>query len=262
MSTRKNATKIIRDEPSFRGLTRTTFRWLCELELNNSTEWVSANEDALRRYLGEPFAQFLETTSAAFAADGQELQGGRRTMFRMRRDLRFTSDMRPLHCFVRGVWSQDGRKIGCRGAIEARLDHTGGCLTAGSFLQPPEALRALRMGMVAQRDRFLSIVQELAKDGIPLASDGMLKRQPRGFDLTPDDELSAFLRMQTPQVKRRMPKASWLSGKAVNEALHFARRTRPWRLFQTSILATVPERIVRPPRSPSCARATSGSRPS
>ena len=234
----------------FTGISPRAFRLLAELDGNNERAWVRAHRHDLDRWLRQPFVRYLEATTKRLAAQGHALSGGAATMFRMQRDLRFTRDKRPVHPHVEGVFSEGQRRIGSRAAIHVRLDRSGGFLAAGSFLQPSEAVRALRESMVAREARVLEIVDRLASADVAIVSDKSLKNAPRGFECDGGGALGELLRMRTPTAKFALTRSCWRSGDVVERTALFADVVRPWLLFQKEALRDVPWSTPRPPRRP------------
>jgi uncharacterized protein (TIGR02453 family) len=225
------------------------FTLLRKLAANNVADWVRDNAGELDTKLRAPFLRFVEAVSARLADEGLNLAGGADTVFRMRRDLRFTRDRRPLHEHVEAVFSRDRGRVGCRGALHVRLDTGGGFLAAGSFLQPATAVHALREAMVGRKRSFLRIASDLDRAGCPLESDESLTLPPRGFSDVTNERLGAFLRMKQPLARRALTRAEWRSGDAVEATVEFARSTRRWIMFQREALSGVPDVVARPPRS-------------
>ena len=85
------------------GFTERSFGLLRELRENNETAWFHEHREQFRQYLLEPFEQLLEEASDRLAASDHPLRGGRRTMFRLNRDVRFSADKSPYTCQVSGL---------------------------------------------------------------------------------------------------------------------------------------------------------------
>ncbi|MEM9800207.1 MAG: DUF2461 family protein [Planctomycetota bacterium] len=234
----------------WQGIPAAAFTLLGKLERNNDAAWARDHSNALATDLRAPFIAFLEAASRRLTAAGSDLEGGAQTTFRMRRDLRFTTDRRPLHEHVEGMLSRGRRRIGCRGAIHVRLDRSGGFLRAGSFLQPAEGRRALREAMLSRRRSFLSIVRALEAAEIRVESRTELQRVPRGFEVAGGERLAPYLRMNEPVAEVTLTRAEWRDGSAIERVVEFAARTRRWLMFQREALADVPDLVLRPPRSP------------
>lgn len=233
----------------FEGIPAAGMTLLRKLADNNDAEWARENGERLRTQLRDPFVRYLETVSARFAEEGIRLEGGADTTFRMRRDLRFTQDRRPLHEHVEGVLSPDRVRIGARAAIHVRLDRRGGFLSAGSFLVSPRVRDRLREVMVVRDRLFLRIARTLEEDGTPIRSEASLKRSPRGYEDYVDGPLGPYLRMQDPVARMELRVKDWRSGDVVERTVEFARRTHRWRLFQTEAIESLPVDTPRPPRS-------------
>lgn len=225
----------------------TSFGLLAELAEGPGADWWEANGDALEHHVLAPLAATLESASESLAEAGEDLRGGRGTLFRVRRDPRFLRGAPPLRPHCDGVLSPGGRRIGSRGSILVRVDAGGGMLAAGSFLLGADGRRALRGAMAAREDRYLAIAAELESAGAPLASEGALVRAPRGFEEAADGPLGPHLRMEEPLARAPLTRAAWRRGDVVDRIACFARATRALRLFHREALDGVPD-APRPPR--------------
>jgi uncharacterized protein (TIGR02453 family) len=225
---------------------------LREIEENNEPEWARAHGAAIEERLVRPFAAVLEAVSARLAREGGDLarlSGGRDTVFRVRRDLRFTSDRRPLHERVEGMLSRDRVRIGARAAIQVRLDRGGGYLSAGTFL-PSAAVRfALREVMEVREPLFRRIARELEAAGAPLWTAKHLARAPRSFEHLADGPLGPYLRMVDPVARMDLRVKDWRGGEVVARAVEFARTTRRWLMFQREAFEGLRDEVPWPPRA-------------
>ena len=227
----------------------TSFRLLAELAEGPGVEWLTENADALERGVLAPLAATLEEATERLRAAGEDLEGGRGTIFRVRKDPRFLRGAPPLHPHCDGVLSPGGRRIGTRGSILVRVDATGGALAAGSFLLGADGLRALRRAMVAREERYLEIAATLERDGAPLRSNDSLVRAPRGFEAAAQGPLGPHLAMKAPLARAPLSRSAWTRGGVVDRLVRFAEVTRALRLFHREALEGV-RGAPRPPRSP------------
>lgn len=215
-----------------------------ELARQKSFEWMRAERSRVHRSLRDPFLEFLRAVTQRLGYAGFDLEGNERTLFRLHRDQRFHRDARPFHGHIEAVFAKDSQRIGARASIHVRLDPSGGFLRAGSFLQPPEALRALRDAMVAREERFLDIAGAMEQRGCGLVAKRLLKRAPRGFGDVTNSTLAEYLRMVDPTAEQRMSRDDWATGQAVDKVVQFATVCRPWLLFvQEAFIRTEPSRL-------------------
>ncbi len=226
-------------------MTTRSMKWLRALRDEGSRDWMRQHHAEFQQHVQAPFLRIVVEASQRLEAAGLGLRGGPGTVFRIARDVRFSADKRPFHGHVEAVLSPAGTRRQTRAAIHMRCDLDGGFLRAGSFFQPPAAVRALRASIVAREGRFLEIVDELSLEqrrGARLAwvSDHALKRGPRGFEAHAEGPLAPFLRAQQPLIEQRLTQRAWTAGSIVDEILHFAVRVRPWLLFSAEALAALP----------------------
>lgn len=66
-----------------------------ELEADDDRDWYGEHEREPEAEMREPFARILEATTAKLARTALPLQGSRKSMFRMHRDVRFSANGPP-----------------------------------------------------------------------------------------------------------------------------------------------------------------------
>lgn len=218
-------------DTAFAGMPRDAFSVLEELREQESFDWMREHRARVNESLRDPFLHFLSAVTRRLKEEGFDLEGNERTLFRLHRDQRFLRDKRPFHGHIEAVFAQESQRVGTRASIHVRLDSTGGFLRAGSFLQPPDALRALRESMVARQDRFLEIARTMEQRGCGLVAPRILKRAPRGFSEVTHPQLLDHLRLVDPTAERRLHLEDWAHGRIVDTTLGFALTCRPWLLF-------------------------------
>jgi uncharacterized protein (TIGR02453 family) len=84
------------------------FAFLENLAANNDREWFNANKKTFATELERPFVHLLETLSARLADASRPLSGGKTTVFRMNRDVRFSDDKRPYKTNLSGLLTPSG----------------------------------------------------------------------------------------------------------------------------------------------------------
>ncbi len=92
----------------------------------------------------------IDDLTAAFAARRIPLRGdGKRSIFRLNRDVRFSKDKSPYKTHAGAVMTRSGSKKD-NGLLYIHIDPTG-CFAAAGFYQPEaRGLAALRKAMLAQ----------------------------------------------------------------------------------------------------------------
>jgi uncharacterized protein (TIGR02453 family) len=181
--------------PPFRGFPVDLFDFLHALSRNNSREWFADNKNRYRSSVVEPMCEFiaavaprLRGVSEHFIADPRP-NGG--SMFRIHRDVRFSSDKRPYKehaaCQFRHEAASDVHAPGFYVHLAPE-----GVLYGGGIWKPPTAA----LGKVRDRIVQAPAIWQGIRDAPGLLAqfesiDGeQLKRLPRGYPETsphPDD---------------------------------------------------------------------------
>ena len=181
-----------------------TFKFLRQLEKNNSREWFTANKPRYEEYLrgpalrlitdlAEPLAQIHPQITAVPKAVGGSL-------FRIHRDTRFAHDKRPYKTNIGMYFSHAAARKAARGdagnAAPGRLDTPGlylnvapgGCFLGGGIWHPQsETTKRIRDYMLSNPASWKKSTREKTfLKTFQLAGES-LKRPPRGYD--PEHEL-------------------------------------------------------------------------
>jgi uncharacterized protein (TIGR02453 family) len=177
--------------------TTATLDFLQDLEVNNDKTWFEANRDRYEADVKAPMLQFIEdlqaplrTVSRHVVADPR-VQGG--SMFRIHRDLRFSSDPTPYKTNASAHFSHDqGSDVHAPG-FYFQLE-PGNCGMAAGIWQPPTAvLNRIRTTIVERPGAWTRARNAVCTDGWELTREGSLRRAPRGF--APDDPHIEDLRL-------------------------------------------------------------------
>lgn len=183
-------------EPYF---TPELFRFLRQLERNNSREWFEANRPRYEQQLRGPALRLvvdmsrpLATISPQLIADPRPVGG---SLFRIHRDTRFSNDKRPYKTHLGLSFYHAATKSSARGeagnAAMGRLDapviylhlQPGQCFTGGGIWHPqPQTLKRIRDYMIGNPASWKAVTraQAFLKD-FQLGGEA-LSRPPRGYD--------------------------------------------------------------------------------
>jgi len=162
------------------------FRFMKQLERNNSRAWFERNKERYIEHAREPMSRFiadfaprLAKISRSFIADPRPVGG---SMFRIYRDVRFSKDKRPYKTAATAQFRHvRGKDVHAPGYY-VHLGADG--VYAGSGLWHPDAatLAQVRAFLVAHPDRWKRILGgKKFRSLLPLGGES-LKRPPRGFD--------------------------------------------------------------------------------
>lgn len=196
----------------FRGFPRETLAFLSELSANNRKSWFEAHRGVYDSAVVQPSLAFVEAMGVALKAMAPSVRpeprvGG--SMFRIHRDVRFSTDKRPYKTHV-GLRFRDGDtsvSAKCTGPLfYVEFDAERLLLGVGVKAFDPVTLGAYRRAVLdedvaAELSRTL---RDARRKGHAVMGE-VLARAPHGYAAQPDDELpkrkGLFVAMET-----RLPK--------------------------------------------------------
>jgi len=211
----------------FTGFSPKALRLLKDLEANNHRDWYAENKAAMQAEVLGPFASMLEAASAKLAKNPLPLSGGKKTMFRMHRDVRFAKDKRPYKTHVGGLLTPTGKKIETGALVYAHLDTSGGFIATGFYRLPTRALGRIRDAILDDPDAFESIVSGLKRKKLELGFEDQLSGMPRGFAEAKDHPLAPYLRLKSFIVHGHVTKPMWRDGTIVDALVKLSKDCTP-----------------------------------
>lgn len=209
------------------GFSRTSFDLLGDLIANNHKTWFDAHRDEVRRHLRDPFQVLLEAATDRLAGSTMPLAGGKQTMFRMNRDVRFSNDKSPYKTAVSGMLTDSGKKNLSSGLTYLQLDSSGGFVAAGYYRLSPKALVPIRDTIVDHPDEFKSMLTALRQAKLQLSTDDSLSAMPRGYADHAEAHCAPWLKLQSFIVQRQLTKKAWTSGSVLDEVVAFTTAAAP-----------------------------------
>lgn len=203
------------------------FDVLSELEQNNNRDGFKANKDRFDHRLVQPFIDLLETLGARLDDAPLPLSGGKATVFRMNRDVRFSKDKSPYKTNLSGVLTPSGTKKEMGGIVYIQMDAKGGFAAAGFYNLGPAQLGPIRDAMIAREDDFAAVTAELGKAGRSLEGSDCLTTTPRGYADDADHPHAADLRLKSLIVHESFARTTGLSGAVADGVERLARDAMP-----------------------------------
>ena len=171
----------VSDEP-FAGFPRAAFAFFEALREHNDPAWFKPRKAVYETAVLAPFRQLLAAVGSRLRDGGMPLVADpARGIFRIYRDVRFSSDKRPYKTHAGAVLTRTGRR-GDPGVLYIHLAPGKSMAAAGFWHPAPNLLARLRRAIFADPQAFLAIAARLAAAGSPLTSDAQLARLPRGFE--------------------------------------------------------------------------------
>lgn len=218
-------------------LTQKSFELLEELKVNNNREWYTEHKEAYAESVQTPFTEILEEASVKMAKTKYPMLGGKETVFRIYRDVRFSKDKRPYKDKISGLLTPSGTKAEDEGLIYVHLNTDGGFLASGFHQLDNNRLTQVRQHIIDETKTFTSIVKNLNKAGYEFSDMEKLKRMPRGFEDYESHEHADLLKMKSLVVQATQTKKAWLDGTIVDEIVKINKAATDLTLFGLAALA-------------------------
>ena len=212
---------------SFTGFGPKALPFFEALKFHQSKAWFDENRGLYESDVLEPMVALIEDLSAAFARKKIPLKGdGKRSIFRLHRDVRFSKDKSPYKTHAGAVMTRSGDKKD-PGLLYIHIDPIG-CFAAAGFYRPEApALAAFRKAMLANPKKAQALAAKLEKGDLPFRTFDQLTRVPRGFEALKDGPLDGLVRMKSLVVQQDLPKTLVKSPKLADAIVDFAARARP-----------------------------------
>ncbi|GLQ24132.1 TIGR02453 family protein [Algimonas ampicilliniresistens] len=209
------------------GFTKESFDFLAGLSDNNNKAWFDENKPSFETRLKAPFERLLEALSERLSDADIPMQGSKKTMFRMHRDIRFSKDKRPYKTNTGALMTPDGRKNEKAPILYLHMDAGGGFAAAGFYKFKASDLEPIRHRMLDKADEFDAVLSSLDKAGLSLTRSDPLKSMPRGFKDADGHRHADKLQLKSLIVEQDLPKSVWISDDVTDQVEAFARSAMP-----------------------------------
>lgn len=209
-----------------------SFTFLSELADNNEKDWFNANKKRFKIGIEGPFIALLEALSNRLEDTRRPLSGGKSTIFRMNRDVRFSKDPSPYKTNMSGLLTPSGAKSQVSALVYMQMDKDGGFAASGYYNLSPKQLGPVRNAMVERAEVFDGVLEALAGAGRAFADYESLSSMPRGFAQHAEHRHAEHIKRQSLLVREELPKSAWLDGSVLDRVEQLARDTMPLLTFQ------------------------------
>jgi uncharacterized protein (TIGR02453 family) len=174
-----------------------------------------------------PMGDLVEELGAKLQSEGFPLRGDRKnSLFRINRDVRFSSDKSPYKTHSGAVLSRNGSRKE-QGVLYVHIDPPG-CLMAAGFYRPePDQLAKLREHLRDAPEKFRKMLDKLAANGLALDADDTLKRLPRGFEDVTDPDLASAVKLKGYTVMVPLETKEVMGSGLVDKLAGFAQQVMP-----------------------------------
>jgi uncharacterized protein (TIGR02453 family) len=168
------------------------------LAFHQTKAWFDENRGLYESDALLPMVALLEDLTATFARRKIPLKAdGKKSIFRLNRDIRFSKDKRPYKTHMGAVMTRDGTKKD-EGLLYIHISPDGCFAAAGFYMPDPPRLAQFRKAMKAKPAGFTALVATLKKGGLEFSRmEDQLVRIPRGFEELRDGPLDGPIRMKS-----------------------------------------------------------------
>ena len=214
------------------GFSEKSFAFFKELEENNNRDWYNDNKAVFKDHVEAPFVSLLEALTNRLDGTALPLIGGKKTMFRLHRDTRFSEDKRPYKTSLGGMLTPSGSKGEASGLLYLHFASDGGFVASGFYGLSPKQLAPMRQAMVDRADAFSDVLAHLANAKRELSTAQTLSSMPRGFSEHAQHQHADMIKLKSLIVTEDLTPAIWTTGDVIDHAQAMAVDTVPLLKFQ------------------------------
>ncbi len=212
----------------FRGFGKDTLGFFRALKFHQDKAWFDQNRAIYDDQVVVPLAALLDDLTAAFGKARVPLRAeGKKSIFRIHRDVRFAKDKSPYKTHAGAVMTRSARKDD-PGLLYVHIDPEGCFVAAGFHIPEPAALLRLRRAIAKDDGKaFLKLEAELTKGKLALSDGGQLSRVPRGFEALKGGPLADAVRRKSFIVEEPLAEKDLSNPKLPAKVADFATRAMP-----------------------------------
>jgi uncharacterized protein (TIGR02453 family) len=216
-------------------LSKRLFAFLKNIKKHNNRVWFNANKEV---YLEQNAAvvNFADVLIAKMNQhDKIETPSGKKAVFRIYRDVRFSKDKSPYKSYF-GLHLSRATKL-LRGGYYLHIE-PGKCFAGGGFWNPdPEDLKHIRAQIALDPKPLRNIIKSTAfkKNFGELHGDKLIFA-PKGYEK--DHPAANLLKYKQFLISKALPDSVMVSPKGMNEVVKSFRAMRPFFDYMSDILTT------------------------
>ena len=142
-------------------LTKEYISFFKQLSANNTSEWFNANKKRYEQHVKEPFHQLVtEVIGEMKKIDKSINVEPKDCVFRINKDIRFSTDKTPYKNFMAAVVSRQGRKDTTTPGIYFHLEADTLSIAGGSYEPAKEELAKIRKAIARNPERVNKILKD------------------------------------------------------------------------------------------------------
>jgi uncharacterized protein (TIGR02453 family) len=214
---------------AFKGLGKDALGFLRALKFHQDKAWFEENRAIYDEQVVAPLMALLDDLTAAFAKKKVPLKAnGKKSIFRIYRDVRFAKDKSPYKTHAGAIMTPGGGKMEGRGLLYIHVDPEGSMVAAGFYMPDPAALARMRTAIARDKGKaFLKVEADLKKGKLALGDGEQLSRVPRGFEALKGTRLDGVIRRKSFIVELPLSEKDMASPKLPDVIADFAFRAMP-----------------------------------
>jgi len=227
-----------------------SLKFLRGLKRHNDRAWFDPRKPVYERALKAPMLALIGQINDALIDFAPEyVRPPQKTMMRIYRDIRFSTDKRPYKTNIAAWWARAGLEKTSGGGFYLELNATAVTIAAGVYMPQREQLLAIRTHLSAaggnRHAEYRRILADRKLQAVlqPFASEGeagvKLTRAPKGF--SPDDPAIDLLLCRQWGISATLPAEAALEPDFQKQIVGRFRRALPLvALLNEPLLATAP----------------------
>jgi len=234
----------------FAGFRPAAFAFFRELQNNNDPAWFKPRKALYEAEVLAPFRELIAAVGDALGRAGLPLAGDPTgSIFRIYRDVRFSSDKRLYKTHAGAVLTRSGNKRD-PGVLYLHVAPGESMVAAGFWHPEPALLTRLRRAILDDPEEFLTMAEGLAAAGSALSSDERLSRPPRGFEAAKGTPVAGYVGWKSFTSHAPLSDAEVQSTQLVERILDFARVAMPLLRWGWAVIDDEAPVAIRTPRRP------------
>jgi uncharacterized protein (TIGR02453 family) len=214
--------------PPFEGFPKRCVSFLKQLKRNNNRAWYESHKEEYELYAKTPMMSFITALQPHFARFAPEFDlNPKRSIFRIYRDIRFSSDKTPYKTHIAAHFVLRGMPKGFIGSgyyihLEPGEFFVGG----GIYIPDSTQLKKIRAAIATQGKEFLSIVEHKRfRTRFAPFEWSKLQRIPKGYDES--HPMADWLKFKQFFVGVALPESKCYSEQLVNEVAGVCEEAAP-----------------------------------
>ena len=222
---------------AFNGFGKDALSFFRALKFHQDKAWFEENRALYEEQVLAPLTALLEELTTAFAKKKIPLRAdGKKSVFRIHRDVRFAKDKSPYKTHAGAVMTRSGGKME-PGLLYIHVSPEGSMVAAGFHMPDAADLARMRAAIAKNNGKgFLKLEADLKKAKLALGHGEQLSRLPRGFEALKGGPLDEAVRRKSFIVEHPLSEKDMRNPKLPATIVAFAERAMPLLKFGWSAL--------------------------